>query len=45
MANAKKAWLLDYQVEREKKREYIKEHVLAQGLDESKLLEKMQSTK
>lgn len=45
MANAKKVWLLEYQQEREKKREYIKEHVLAQGLDESKLLEKMQSTK
>lgn len=29
MANAKKVWLLEYQVEREKKREYIKEHVLA----------------
>lgn len=43
MANAKKVWLLEYQVEREKKKEFIKEHVLAQGLDEAKLLEKMQA--
>lgn len=38
MANAKKAWLMDYQEEREKKREYIRQHVTAVGLDESKLL-------
>lgn len=45
MANAKKAWLMDYQEEREKKREYIRQHVTAMGLDESKLLKKMQDTK
>lgn len=42
VANAKKAWLMDYQEEREKKREYIRQHVTAQGLDEGKLLKKMQ---
>lgn len=45
MANAKKSWLMDYQEEREKKREYIRQHVVAQGLDESKLLKKMQDLK
>ena len=29
MANAKKSWLLDYQEEREKKREYIRKNVVA----------------
>ena len=29
MANAKKAWLMDYQEEREKKREYIRQNVMA----------------
>lgn len=45
MANAKKAWLMDYQEEREKKREYIRQNVTAMGLDESKLLKKMQDAK
>jgi hypothetical protein len=45
MANAKKKWLIDYQAEREKKREFIRQNVLAQGLDLSKLTEKMQKTK
>lgn len=29
MANAKKKWLIDYQAEREKKREFIRQNVLA----------------
>jgi hypothetical protein len=29
MANAKKRWLIDYQAEREKKREHIREYVSA----------------
>lgn len=29
MANAKKSWLIDYQEEREKKREYIRQNVTA----------------
>jgi len=29
MANAKKRWLIDYQQEREKKREYVKQYVIA----------------
>jgi hypothetical protein len=33
MANAKKKWLIDYQQEREKKREYVKQNVIAQNLD------------
>ena len=45
MANAKKNWLIDYQEEREKKREYIRQNVVAQGLDESVLLKKMQDSK
>lgn len=45
MANAKKSWLIDYQEEREKKREYIRQNVTAMGLEESKLLKKMQDMK
>jgi len=45
MANAKKRWLIDYQLEREKKRLYIRQNVVAQGLDESKLLQKIQQAK
>ena len=43
MANAKKKWLIEYQAEREQKREFIRQHVLAQGLDLQKLQEKMQA--
>jgi len=45
MANAKKKWLIEYQAEREKKREYIRENVSAKGLDSSKLLQKLQKAK
>ena len=45
MANAKKKWLIEYQAEREKKREYIRENVNAKGLDSSKLLAKLQKSK
>ena len=45
MANAKKRWLIEYQAEREKKREFIRQNVLAQGLDLTKLTEKMSKTK
>ena len=45
MANAKKTWLIEYQDEREKKREYIRQKVSAEGLDESKLLSKLQESK
>ena len=44
MAHAKKAWLMDYQEEREKKREYVRYNVMAMGLDECLLLKKMQDT-
>jgi hypothetical protein len=29
MAHAKKKWILDYQSERDKKNQYVKQHVLA----------------
>ena len=29
MAHAKKKWMIDYQTEREKKHQYVKQHVLA----------------
>lgn len=45
MANAKKTWLIEYQQEREAKREYIRKEVQAKGLDVSALLQKMQDTK
>ena len=45
MANAKKTWLIEYQQEREAKREYIRKNVVAEGLDLSALLQKMQDTK
>ena len=41
MAAAKKTWLLDYQMEREVKRDFIRKNVLAQGIDLSKLLQRM----
>ena len=43
MANAKKKWLIEYQQEREKKREYIRQHVLAEGIDLEKLLKKFEA--
>ena len=45
MANAKKKWLIDYQAEREKKNDYIRQNVLAQGLDLTKLMEKLTAGK
>ena len=45
MANAKKRWLLDYQLDREKKREYIRQHVEAEGLKTSDLMKKIQHDK
>ena len=45
MANAKKRWLLDYQLDREKKREYIRQHVEAEGLKTSDLMNKIQHDK
>ena len=45
MAHAKKKWLIDYQVEREKKREYVLQHVAANGLDVGKLQQKIQASK
>ena len=41
MANAKKKWLIDYQQEREKKREYVKQNVIAQNLDVGNLQKKL----
>lgn len=35
MAAAKKKWVIDYQTEREKKREYVRQNVIAQGMDVS----------
>ena len=45
MANAKKRWMLDYQQEREKKREYIKQNVECEGLAVSDLMKKIQHDK
>ena len=42
MAGAKKRWVIDYQAEREKKREYVRQHVLAQGMETSELWNKLQ---
>ena len=33
MAQAKKKWILDYQSDREKKNQYVRQHLLAQNLD------------
>ena len=41
MAHAKKKWMIDYQTEREKKNQYIRQHVLAQSLDVGKLQKKI----
>ena len=41
MATAKKRWIIDYQTDREKKREYVRQHVLAQGLETSELWNKL----
>ena len=45
MANAKKRWILDYQQDREKKREYIKQNVECEGLAVSDLMKKIQHDK
>ena len=45
MANAKKRWLIDYQQDREKKREYIRQNCLAQGLSDSELFKRMKDAK
>lgn len=45
MINAKKKWMLDYQKERERKREYIRQNVIAQGLDNNTLMAKLQKLK
>jgi hypothetical protein len=45
MANAKKRWLIDYQQDREKKREYIKQNLIAEGIDVELLLKKLEETK
>lgn len=37
MANAKKRWLLDYQVDREKKRELVRKEVTSKGIDPEKV--------
>ena len=41
MAAAKKKWVIDYQADREKKREYVRQNVLAQGMDISSLAVKL----
>ena len=41
MANSKKIWMFDYQSDRDIKRLFIKQNVIAQGLSETALLEKM----
>jgi hypothetical protein len=43
MATAKKKWVIDYQTEREKKREYVRQHVVAQGLETTELWQKLQN--
>ena len=43
MAAAKKRWVIDYQAEREKKAEYVRQQVIAQGLDVSELTTKLQT--
>lgn len=43
MAAAKKKWVMDYQAEREKKAEYVRQQVIAQGLDVSELTRKLQT--
>jgi len=43
MAAAKKRWVVDYQAEREKKAEYVRQQVIAQGLDVSELTRKLQT--
>lgn len=45
MAHAKKKWMIDYQVEREKKNLYVKQHLLSQNLDVSLLQKKIQNIK
>ena len=42
MAKAKKAWIIDYQQEREKKLHFLKINVKAQGLDMTKVMEKIE---
>lgn len=43
MAAAKKRWVVDYQAEREKKAEYVRQQVIAQGLDVTELTRKLQT--
>ena len=43
MAAAKKRWVVDYQAEREKKTEYVRQQVIAQGLDVAELTRKLQT--
>jgi hypothetical protein len=43
MAAAKKRWVVDYQAEREKKAEYVRQQVIAQGLDVAELTRKLQT--
>lgn len=45
MVAAKKRWLLDYQVEREKKRDHVRRNVVALGLDEGKIQQKIKDMK
>jgi len=45
MLRAKKKWLLDYQLERDKKQEYVKVNVLAQNLNIADLQAKITSLK
>jgi hypothetical protein len=45
MAHAKKKWIIDYQLEREKKMQYVQQHVAAQNLDVSALQGKIQTLK
>ena len=42
MAAAKQKWVVEYQGEREKKREYVRQHVLAAGLEVADLWSKLQ---
>ena len=43
MAAAKKRWAIDYQAEREKKAEYVRQQVIAPGLEVPELTQKLQT--
>ena len=45
MIEAKKRWLMDYQAEREKKRDHVRRNVVALGLDDSKIVQKIKEMK